>query len=178
MIKQNLRAVKVGAFSLDEQQISFDESAQDAIKAFEQREGKLVEKLHSFDEVTGENKALKIQISELETKVSGMISKDDVGKMVQDLSEVQSVMKSYGMDEVIETPIEGMKLVVSKVYPTQSFDEAEILGAYKTIKKNEKDAKEIVKSNEALKGVSTDNIAGKSVKFSQIDLQSLKKRRA
>lgn len=191
-MKQTLNAVEVGAFSLDEARIVYDEDkSQDAINVFDDREKKLVkhvkklqksmdemEKTHEekLGELSGENKGLKAKVEELEKEKETMISMDDLNTQVQELADVRAKADEYGVEESFTTPFDGKKLIVEKVYPDSSFDESEILGAYKTIEGDPKDTKEKIKSDQALKETKT-SMDSKSVGLSKIDVNALKKRK-
>ncbi len=194
IMKRVLNAVKVGDFSLDEAPITYDEEGtgtEQAIAKFQERETKSV--LHmskmqeSMDEAeethktalgtaTGENKALKKQVEDLETKQKTMISMDDLDAKVGELAEVKEQAVFHKVKDAFGTPFDGKKLVVAAVFPDESFDDSEIEGAYKTIKGNAKDSAEMRKSKEALKNQRDQSMdSGDKVSYSQIDIQAIKK---
>ncbi|MBU2648522.1 DUF2213 domain-containing protein [bacterium] len=177
-MKELLPAVKVGAFSLDESPIEYADESSSAIEKFKAREKQLISQIQttqgSLDEATGELKAVKVQKEELETKLENTISMDDLKAQVKALSEVQALAKQHKIEAEFDTPLAGKKLIVSKVYPNQSFDDSEIEGAFKTIQANPKDTAERLKSKEALKGASMDSMPGKKTSLSRVDVNSLK----
>jgi len=191
-MKYKLNAVKVGAFSLDEAPIEYnDDDSSTAIDVMVGREGKMVENMQKIQtsmddaetvhvaavgELSGENKGLKVKIEELEKKQEGMVSLDDIDARVEEMSGIRAVADKYDIKVEFKTPAEGQRAIVEGVYPDQSFDDAEIPGAYKTITVDEKDVKEVLKSKKALKkGQSLDS--GERVSLSQIDADELIKRK-
>lgn len=194
MEKRILNAVKGQGFSLDEAPIEYDATSSPAIEKLVNREKALVGQFESevgknkqsFDEQTeklksengnlsGEVKGLKTKTEELEKKLEGSMSMDEAQNKIKELSDIQAVATTHGMDIKFSTPFDGKKAVVEKVYSGQSFDDGEIDGAYKTITANPKDSSEMIKSKQALQ--SSSNIIGR-VSLSQIDFSNLKKRRA
>lgn len=192
IMKQKLNAVKVGDFSLNEAPIEYDEAGtgtEQAIAKLQDRETKVVARLaivqESMDEAeethktalgtaTGENKALKAKVEELETAQKTMISVDDLDAKVGELAEVKEQAVFHKVKDAFGTPLEGKKLVVKAVYPDESFDDSEIEGAYKTIKGNSKDSAEMRKSKEALLKQSNSSMdSGDKVSFSQIDIHAI-----
>lgn len=194
IMKRVLNAVKVEGFSLDEAPIEYDEAGtgtEQAIAKFQERETKTVAHMskmqESMDEVeethktelgtaTGENKALKKQVADLEEAQKTMISMDDLDSKVGELAEVKEQAVFHKVKEKFSTPFGGKKLVVAAVFPDESFDDSEIEGAYKTIKGNSKDSAEMRKSQEALRKAGNLSMdSGDKVSFSQIDIQAIKK---
>jgi hypothetical protein len=193
-IKQKLSAVKVGAVSMDEAPIEYEEASENAIKVLTDRESVLIQALtatqESMDnaetahktevgELSGANKILTDEVKDLKEKLENSVSMDEIETKIQELSDVRNVADRHKVDTKFTNVFDGMKAVVEKVSPGQSFDDAEIPGAYKIIAGNEKDAIERQKSKEALaKGVGqsmdSDN---KKVSLSEVDVDALIKRK-
>jgi len=189
-LKRTQNAVSVGSFSMDEAPIEYEQESENAIDKMVDRESQLVGALTaaqtSLDEATtdtekqvgdlsGENKGLKSQIEELETKMKGMISMDDIEGRVKELSDIQAVATLHKIDVKFATPFDGKKSIVEKVYSGQSFDDSEIEGAYKTIQTNEKDTAERLKSKKALENHNVVSMDDRKVGISKVDISALKR---
>lgn len=196
MAKWILNAVKGQGYSLDEAPIEYADESQSAVDKLVSREKDLIKQVDaeiesqkkSFDEIktdleskngelSGENKALKTQIDELKKKVENSISMDEVKAISKEIAVVQSECDVRGIETEFETILDGQRLCVEKDNPGVSFDDAEIPGAFKTLKKiDPKDAAEIKKSKAALnkaKEGSMDSVD--KVSLSQIDMAALKR---
>jgi|GEM_PF-5747388 len=185
MAKRVLSAVKVGEFSLDEVTVEYADESTATVEKLVEREKSIVKHFEteavkskaSMDEITGENKALKLKVEKLEAEQKNMISMDEVNQQAEELAEVRQVAKELKVEGDFKNPFDGKKAIVTKVYEGQSFDDSEIPGAYKTIKADPKLAKEDIKSKQALdkakQSGSMDDGGKKKIPLSQIDVRSL-----
>jgi hypothetical protein len=202
-MKRTLNAVSGQGYSADEALIEYDDKSDGVIEQMVLRQKSLVGQFDneletinkSFDEKTdtmktengelsGENKALKTQVKELEGKLENTMSMDEAKANIKEMSDIKAVAESNGITDDFETPLDGKRLVVEKVYSTDDkFTDEEITGAYKTIKKNPKDSKKMADSKKALadakkQGHSTDDTGKKKVSISMISIGALKRNKA
>lgn len=188
-MKQTLNAVEVGAFSLDEAQIDYEEGSEGAVKTFQNREKKLVKQIkdlqvsmddkeqehkEKFGEVSGDLKVKNAKIEELEKKLEDSVSMDDVGEYADNLSKVREEAKFWGIKDEVKDIGEGMRLVCETARPGISFDDEEIPGAYKGIVSDKKQTKKKIESDKALANASSMDDKTK-VSFSQLDIGMLRK---
>lgn len=186
MAKRVLSAVKVGDYSLDEATIEYADESTAAVEKMIEREKAIIKHFEaehgktkaSMDEATGELKALKSKVEKLEEDAKGMVSMDEVQKQVEDLAEVRQVAKDLKIEAEFKTPFEGKKAIVTKVCGGQSFDDSEIIGAYKTIKSNPKQSKEDLMSKKALQSMDSAPGEKKYIPLSKVDVQSLKTKKS
>jgi hypothetical protein len=195
IMKRQLNAVKVGAdFSMDEAPIEYDEAGtgtDNAISVLIDREGKLVSHMEKMQEsmdnaeeahkeregeLSGENKALKAKVEELEKEKETMISLDEVDEISNERSGIKDEIAARGIEGTFKTILEGKRMVVEHDFPDQSFDDAEIEGAYKTRNVDKKDVDERRKSREALKNADKTSMDSRKVPLSKIDPKELKKK--
>ena len=195
-MKRTLNAVKGQGYSLDEAPIEYADESDGAVETMAMRQKALIgqfdtelEKVKkSFDdkvsdletkngELSGENKALKTQNEELEEKLKNSVSMDEAKTQIKEMADIQAECQARGIEDEFNTPLEGQRLCVEKDNPGVSFDDNEVPGAYKTLKKIEpKDAAELKKSKKALadaKGGSMDSM--NKVSIAQMDIVALKK---
>jgi hypothetical protein len=199
MAKRILNAVKGQGYSVDEAPIEYADESEGAVEKLVMREKVLIGQFDaeldrqkkSFDEKTeeittkngelsGENKALKAQVEELNGKLENTMSMDEAKERIKEMSDIKAVAEANGIMDDFETPLEGKRLVVEKVYSTDEYEDGEIDGAYKTIKKNPEDSKKLAASNAALaaakkKGSMDSNGVPGKVSISQMSMSALKK---
>jgi len=188
-MKQTLNAVEVGAFSLDEAQIEYEEGSEGAIKALANREKKLVkyakdlqssldekeqEHKEKLGDVSGDLKVKNAKVEELEKQLENSVSMDDVGEYADKLASVREEAKFWGIKDVVKDIGEGMRLICETARPGISFDDAEIPGAYKGIVGDKKQTKKKIESDKALANVSSMDDKTK-VSISQLDIGMLKR---
>ncbi len=193
-MKEKLSAVKVGALSMDEAQIEYDEAeSKNAIEVLRSREDVIVAHVNAMQEsmdnmakeheqaigdLSGENKGLSAKVEELEKEKENMVSLDDLDALVQERSEIQADLDARGIKETFKTILEGKKMVVVHDFPNRSFDDSEIDGAYKTRNVDEKDMAERAKSKKALAGVQNNSMdSGNKVSYSQVSIAAIKRNR-
>lgn len=194
-MKRTLNAVKGQGYSLDEAPIEYADESDGAVETMAMRQKALIgqfeteleKRTKSFDEkvtdletkngeLSGENKGLKTKVEELEKKLENSMSLDEAAEKIKEMSEIKAECENRGIEDEFKTPMEGMRLVVEKDFPNQSFDDSEITGAYKTRAKIQpKDAAEIKKSNAALKNKDTSMDSVDKVSMSQLDIVALKR---
>ncbi len=196
-MKRTLNAVKGQGYSLDEAPIEYADESDSVVSELIVRQKALIGQFDtelenqkkSFDdktgglstkngELSGENKALKAKNEELEKELKNTMSLDEATEKIKEMSDVKAVAESHEITEDFDTPEAGKRLVVEKVYSTDEYEDSEIEGAYKTIQKNPKDAKNLHKAAEKLKaakknGGSMDS--DKKVSLSQLDIGALKR---
>jgi hypothetical protein len=104
---------------------------------------------------------------------------DEVKGMAKKFSEIETELEKRGLEPKFDDEIQGMKMVVEYDNPKESFDDAsdaEIKGAYRVRQKiDQKDSKEVKKSNEAKKQLKDGSMdSAEKVSFSQVPLHVLK----
>jgi len=171
MFKNKLPKFSTPGFSLDEASIEYEKESLSAVDKMIQREEKalseiqrlntdLADQKKSFDEASGANEALKIQIKDLKEKLDKSISMDELDTHVQELTEVKTRAAKLGIDTEFKTVEEGKKIIVDSVYG-KSFDSALVDGAYSTLPNDDEYNKQKINSEKKLAGMN--NSAGMSM---------------